>query len=77
VKEGRIITALMGGLVGLALLWVTFAPETVTRAEMQDYVEVTSTEHLRLLRSDLRDMRKALVEVGERLAGVEAILREK
>jgi hypothetical protein len=44
---------------------------------MQDYVDVTATEHLRLLRSDIKAMNKSLVEVRERLAGVEAVLRER
>lgn len=77
MKDSRTVATLIGGLLGLALLWVTFAPTAVTRAEMQDYVDVTATEHLRLLRSDIKAMNKSLVEVRERLAGVEAVLRER
>jgi hypothetical protein len=44
---------------------------------MQDYVDATAVEHLRLLREDFKTMNESLVEVRERLAGVEAVLREK
>lgn len=75
--KDRIITVLVGGILGLIMLWVTFAPGTVTRAEMQEFVDVTATEHLRLLRGDLRNVQEALISVRERLSGVETILRER
>lgn len=74
--KDNILAALIGGTISLILLWAMFAPGTVSRAEMQGYVEVTAVEHLRLLREDLRDQRTLLIEVSQRLAGVEAILRE-
>ena len=77
MKDSRTIAALVGGMVGLGLLWAALAPSAVTRAEMQDYVEVTATEHVRLLREDFKTMSEVLVQVRERLAGVEAVLREK
>ncbi len=77
MKDSRTIATLIGGLLGLAFLWVTFAPTAVTRAEMQDYVDVTATEHLRLLRKDFKETQKVLVQVRERLARVEAVVREK
>lgn len=77
LKDNRTVATLVGGIVALGLLWVTFAPGTVTRAEMQTYVDVTATEHLRLLRQDFKETQKVLVEVRERLAGVESILRER
>lgn len=76
VKNERVAATLVGGLMGLALLWLTFAPGTVTRAEMQNYVDVTATEHLRILRKDLGGVRETMVEVCQRLAGVEAVLRD-
>lgn len=65
----------MGGiLVGLVVLWFTTAMGMVSRPEMQNYVEVTATEHLRLLREDIRAMNSSLCE---RLAEVEAVIRER
>lgn len=73
--KDRIITLLVGGLLAIAMLWVTSATGTVTRSEMQEYVDVTATEHLRLLRDDLRNVQEVLMSVRERLSGVETILR--
>jgi hypothetical protein len=77
MKDSRAVAALIGGLIGLGLLWAAIAPTSVTRAEMQDYVDVAATEYLRLLRSDIKTMNESLMEVRERLAGVEAVLRER
>ncbi|KKK93395.1 hypothetical protein LCGC14_2693320 [marine sediment metagenome] len=77
MKDSQTVATLIGGLLGLAFLWITFAPMAVIRAEMQDYVDVTATEHLRILRGDIGVMNQTLVRVRERLAGVEAILRER
>ena len=77
----RTSTAIIGSLLtvvgALALLWVMIAPENVTRGEMQDYIQVTAVEHLRYLREDLKEVTEALGEVTQRLAGVEAVLRER
>lgn len=77
MKDSRTIATLIGGLLALSFLWVTFAPTTVTQAEMQHYVDVTATEHLRLLRQDFKDTQEVLVQVRERLSRVEAVVREK
>ncbi len=75
--KDRLIVTLVGGLGALAFLWIMTAPSTVTRAEMHQYVEATATEHLRLLRADIKFMSSTLSRVGERLAAVEAVLRER
>jgi hypothetical protein len=75
--KDKIVNTLVGVLCGLVLLGATMAPTIVTRGEMQDYIEVTATEHLKLLREDLHGMREALSEVGQRLSAVEAVLRER
>ncbi len=77
MKDLKLSVVLAGGLVSLLLLWVTFAPETVTRAEMQSYVMVTATEHLRILREDMSRATSKLGEVCERLSAVEAVVRER
>lgn len=77
----RTSTAIIGSLLtivgALALLWVMVAPENVTRGEMQDYVQATAVEHLRLLRADLKDVDATLDNVGQRLAAIEAVLRSR
>jgi hypothetical protein len=74
MKDNKVITALVGGLVGVGLLWAAYASETVTRAELVSYVEATTTEHLRLLRVDMRIMTETLRDVRERVIRMESIL---
>lgn len=74
MKDNKIIAALVGGLLGVGLLWLTYAPDTVSRAEMVSYVEVTASEHLRFLRTDIRVMAGTLRNVHERVIRMEAIL---
>ncbi|KKN80412.1 hypothetical protein LCGC14_0330050 [marine sediment metagenome] len=74
-KPGEIVAGvIVGVLVGLAVLWLTVAPDNVSRAEMVSYVEATAIEHLRLLREDIRNVDESLDEVAQRLAAVEAVL---
>jgi hypothetical protein len=68
---------MLAAALGLVAMWLAFAPNAVTRAEMVSYVEVTATEHLRILRGDFRCVTKELTKVRERLAAVEGALREQ
>jgi hypothetical protein len=72
---GRVLAIVCGALIASLGLWVAFAADSVARTEMVNYVEVTSVEHLRLLREDMQGMREDLVEVQQRLAAMEALLR--
>lgn len=76
MKDLKLSIVLAGGLVGLVMLWVTFAPATVTRAEMHSYVMVTATEHLKILRVDIAAVQLKMGEVAERLSAVEAVVRK-
>jgi hypothetical protein len=77
-KPGEVAAKVIAGvLVGLTVLWLTMAPDLISRAEMTSYVEVTAIEHLRLLRGDIKGMNQGLSEVAQRLAAVEAVLRER
>ena len=74
-KPGEVVAGVVVGvLVGLAVLWLTVAPDNVSRGEMVSYVEATAIEHLRLLREDIRNVDESLDEVAQRLAAVEAVL---
>ena len=74
-KPGEIVAgAIVPVVVGLVVLWLTLAPNTVSRGEMVSYVEATAIEHLRLLREDIRNVDESLDEVAQRLAAVEAVL---
>ena len=81
LAESRAVCTIIGGLIGaclgVGLLAMSVGANTVTRVEMQEYIEATATEHLRTLRADLRSVNTTLSRVGERLAAVEAILRER
>lgn len=74
MKDTKVIAALVGGLIGVGLLWAAYASETVTRGEMVSYVEATTAEHLRFLRTDIRIMTETLRDVRERVIRMEAIL---
>lgn len=80
MKEGTstvIIGSLLTAVGALAFLWIMVAPENVTRGEMQDYIQVTAVEHLRLLRDDIKSVNTTLNKLGERVAAVEAVLRSQ
>ena len=75
--KDKITPALIGCLAGFFLMWMTFASTAVARPDMENYVQETAVEHLKILREDLRDLQKTMTGVGERLAAVEAVLRER
>lgn len=74
MKDTKVIAALVGGLIGVGLLWAAYASETITRGEMVSYVEATTAGHLRFLRTDIRIMTETLRDVRERVIRMEAIL---
>ena len=74
MNNSKVIGALVGGLVGVFLLWAAYAPETVSRGEMVSYVQATTAEHLRFLRTDIRIMTETLRDVRERVIRMESIL---
>lgn len=74
MKDTKVIAALVGGLIAVGLLWAAYASETVTRGEMVSYVEATTAEHLRFLRTDIRIMTETLRDVRERVIRMEAII---
>ncbi|KKL17322.1 hypothetical protein LCGC14_2486720 [marine sediment metagenome] len=74
MKDSRVIAALVAGLIGVGLLWAAYASETVTRAEMVSYVAATTTEHLKVLRADIRKVTETLGDVRDRVISMESIL---
>jgi len=69
--QHNLFCGLAGILLTLTGLWLVFIPDSVTRAEMVSYVRETSTEHLRLLRVDINEMRHTLDDIKTKVTTIE------
>jgi hypothetical protein len=72
VSTGNLVGALIGALVIFIALWMTHRPVSAT--QMQEYVELTVIQRLDRMEVSMRDIEAVLINVRERLAGIEALL---
>ena len=71
-KGRELLGALIGAMVVFVALWLAHSP--VSANQMQDYVDLTVTQRFDRMEVSLKEVQATLVNVRERLAGIEARL---
>lgn len=72
---GQAVSGLLGVVAALIVVWLAFTPSTVTRGELTNYVDATAVACLKEIKTDIRDLRLQSVDVVQRMAALEAVVR--